>query len=389
MKKEPWRDKMSQISRPVKPTASGTHADAREGKPPLRGYSADSAMAELSYALATTGCSVEGIANIVLNYARILTWSEHGYVSIIDETNGNNICLTLTVMIGDSCMMPNDQRGLVFPIQADGTYPGLWGHSLNTRTSFFTHTPADHESARGLPKTHIRVRNFLSVPVLLGDTLLGQICLANALDGYTDESLALIERVAVHYALAVAKQKEADFQREAQERRFLEEKLKLIRDQNRKMGVAQDGDTDQRLEELSEEIQTLKSLMRKQEAAKKQLEAGIRTNIETLIFPNLDKLKVGGLSPKQKMHLDHAYQTITEIFSPLATRAHRMNVHLTPQEIQVAFLVKSGKQTKEISELLEISANAVNFHRKNIRAKFGLNHKRVNLQSYLRSLEEL
>lgn len=373
-------------------TASNTRHNiaTRSGnRESLGDFAADSAIAELSYALATSGRSVEGIANIVLNYSRTLTWSEHGYVSIIDEETGNNICLTLTIMIGDSCMMPNNKRGLVFPIQADGTYPRLWGHSLNTRTSFFTNNPMEHEASAGLPKSHIPVRNFLSVPVLLGDTLLGQISLANSLNGYSDADLRLIDRIAVNYALTVSKQKEADFQKETQERRFLEEKLKLVRDHNKKTLPETETDDASQIKELNEEIRMLTSLVRSRDTEKKQLEASIRQNIEKMILPNLKKLDTDKLSRSQQMHLQAVHKSLEEIFSPLAARSNLMNVHLTPQEIQVATLVKSGMQSKEISELLNISNNAVHFHRKNIRNKFRLNNKSINLQSYLQSLEEL
>lgn len=364
-------------------------ADRTGSREPLGEYATDSAIAELSYALATSGCSVEGIANIVLNYSRSLTWSEHGYVSIIDEETGNNICLTLTIMIGDSCMMPNNKRGLVFPVQADGKYPRLWGHSLNTGTSFFTNNPTEHEAFDGLPKSHIQVRNFLSVPVFLGDNLLGQISLANSLNEYSDADLRLIERIAVNYALTVSKQKEADFQKETQERRFLEEKLKLVREHNRKTVPGTETDDDNRIEELTEEVQMLNSLLKKRDSEKKQLEAGIRQNIEKLILPNLKKFGSDELSRSQQMHLEAVHKSIEEIFSSLAARSNLMNVYLTPQELQIATMVKSGMQTKEISRMLNISNNAVNFHRKNIRIKFGLNNKSVNLQSYLQSLEEL
>jgi DNA-binding CsgD family transcriptional regulator len=63
-----------------------------------------------------------------------------------------------------------------------------------------------------------------------------------------------------------------------------------------------------------------------------------------------------------------------------------MHLHLTPQEIQVATLVKAGRTTKEISDILSISTNAVDFHRKNIRRKFGLKNQRTNLRSFLMSL---
>ncbi|MBA4391904.1 MAG: helix-turn-helix transcriptional regulator, partial [Syntrophus sp. (in: bacteria)] len=49
-------------------------------------------------------------------------------------------------------------------------------------------------------------------------------------------------------------------------------------------------------------------------------------------------------------------------------------------------LIKNGKRTKEIGELLHMSSGAINFHRNNIRKKLGLNNEKMNLRSYLMSL---
>jgi len=49
--------------------------------------------------------------------------------------------------------------------------------------------------------------------------------------------------------------------------------------------------------------------------------------------------------------------------------------------------IKQGKTTKEISELLNIAPSTVDFHRDNIRSKLKIKNKRINLQTYLKSLE--
>jgi len=61
--------------------------------------------------------------------------------------------------------------------------------------------------------------------------------------------------------------------------------------------------------------------------------------------------------------------------------------HLTPWEIQIAALVKDGKTTKEISDILGLSHETVHVYRKRIRKKIQLKHKNENLRSHLLSLE--
>ncbi len=58
---------------------------------------------------------------------------QKGYVSSIDPETGDNLCHTLTGMIGDSCKISQYEKKIVIPIAPDGSYPRLWGHCLNTR----------------------------------------------------------------------------------------------------------------------------------------------------------------------------------------------------------------------------------------------------------------
>jgi DNA-binding CsgD family transcriptional regulator len=58
---------------------------------------------------------------------------------------------------------------------------------------------------------------------------------------------------------------------------------------------------------------------------------------------------------------------------------------MTPKEIEVANLIKQGKASKEICEILGSSEEVIAFHRQNIRNKLGLLNKKVSLKSYLMS----
>jgi len=53
----------------------------------------------------------------------------------------------------------------------------------------------------------------------------------------------------------------------------------------------------------------------------------------------------------------------------------------------VATLIREGKTSKEIAELLHVSYNTTITHRSNVRKKLGLSNKKENLRLYLQSLD--
>ncbi|MDD3041619.1 MAG: PAS domain S-box protein [Methanosarcinaceae archaeon] len=160
------------------------------------------ALAKLSDALIDSNNSIEIISNLVLSTSKELTNSRHGYVSSISSETGDNVVHTLDKML-KGCNVPEQYRKLVFPKGQDGLYPKLYGHSLNLKKGFYTNSPEDHPASGGNPEGHIAINNFLSVPAIVGDELMGQIGLANSKNGYSNTDLEAITKVAALYALAL------------------------------------------------------------------------------------------------------------------------------------------------------------------------------------------
>jgi PAS domain S-box-containing protein len=158
-------------------------------------------LAELSAALVSSATTLADVANIVLDRAQALTDSGHGYVASIDLATGDLVAHTLTSMVEGECRVP-DKR-IVFPRGSDGRYSSLWGHSLNTKQAFYTNSPGTHGSSRGVPGGHIKIQNFLTAPAMFGETVVGQISLANSEGGYTDRDLETVKRLADLYALFI------------------------------------------------------------------------------------------------------------------------------------------------------------------------------------------
>lgn len=137
---------------------------------------------------------------------------------------------------------------------------------------------------------------------------------------------------------------------------------------------------------LEEANIALKVLLRQRDEDKQDLEKKVLTNIKDLVFPYIEKLKRARLRPKDKTNVEIIETHLNEVISPLMQRLTHLNILLTPQEMQIAALVKDGKSSKEIADVLHISETTVHFHRKNLRNKFGLKNKATNLRSYLMSL---
>lgn len=165
-------------------------------------YAVNAALSELYKPLVSPFSTIEEITVKLLEKALALTGSKHGYVSSIDSLTGENVAHTLTQML-DKCGMPSEKQRIAFPMGPGGTYPTLWGHTLNTRESFYTNFPSKHPASTGLPVGHVPVERFLSVPVMLGEQLVGQVALANKEENYTDRDLETTQRLAAYYALAI------------------------------------------------------------------------------------------------------------------------------------------------------------------------------------------
>jgi PAS domain S-box-containing protein len=161
------------------------------------------AIVELADALLDPTLPIEQIAAVVLEQARRLTASEHGYVSSIDPETKASLGHTLTAMMGRQCLVSEDQQQVTFLPDETGHYPGLWGYALNTGEGFFTNDPAHHPGAAGLPAGHVPIENFLTVPAIVGREVVGQIALAGSERPYSDRELEAIGRMAKLYALAV------------------------------------------------------------------------------------------------------------------------------------------------------------------------------------------
>lgn len=146
--------------------------------------------------------SFKAISDLIMDEAKKLTSSENCYLAYVDPVNKDSVGISFSHMTGE-CEMYSEIGEARFKIRKDGTYGGLLGYSLDTGESFFIHNPSLHPAAHGLPKGHVPVNEFLSVPVKYNENIIGQIVLGNPKNSYTSLDVDLTDALADIYALAI------------------------------------------------------------------------------------------------------------------------------------------------------------------------------------------
>ncbi len=169
------------------------------------------------------------------------------------------------------------------------------------------------------------------------------------------------------------------------ERRRIEEELRKYREGLETLVLERTRELENKTKNLEEINVTLNVLLQKRGEDKNVMEERFVANIGSLVLPYVEKIKKNNLDAQQQFCLDTIEKNLDEITSPLLKNIRQFN--LTPREIQIVYLIKDGKTTKEIAQALGIVEGSIATHRKNIRKKLGLD-RTSNLQSHLRFFEK-
>jgi PAS domain S-box-containing protein len=161
--------------------------------------------------------------------------------------------------------------------------------------------------------------------------------------------------------------------RDVTAQRRAEERLKQATDQLRREH-----------EELKEKNIALKQILDHIEEDKNAYRHEIASSVESLLRPVIEKLRdsQGRLSPAEvetlRARLDAIIKNDIDQFQNNLAK-------LTPRELDICELIQEGRTSKEIAQQLGLSPETIHKHRQSIRRKLQLDHRGVNLSSYLRS----
>jgi len=140
-------------------------------------------------------------------------------------------------------------------------------------------------------------------------------------------------------------------------------------------------------EELKNTNTALRVLLKQVNENKTEMESKVLDNFTRLVNPYLDLLEEHLAHTRQQEYVKVIQENIKKITSSFSVNLSSSYLGLSPREIQVADLVRQGRSNKEASNILNVSVNAVEFHRNNLRKKLGLQNKKINLRTYLLSMQ--
>ena len=130
---------------------------------------------------------------------------------------------------------------------------------------------------------------------------------------------------------------------------------------------------------------TLRNLMKAFEKEKQGLEGGISHKIETVLLPAIEKVMKEPNTEIRNSYLHIMREQLIHLTKGFSRELEGRFLKLTRSEMRVCQCIQEGHSSKEIADLMNVSFETVQVHRRNIRKKLGLCGRKVNLYNLLSS----
>ena len=135
--------------------------------------------------------------------------------------------------------------------------------------------------------------------------------------------------------------------------------------------------------DLEEANIALRVLVKQQKDVAGEVQQNVLAQLEKTVLPYISLLRQSQLEDKGKAYLDIISSHVSEVGRSFIKKLSNPGLKLTQKEILVADLVRQGKSTKEIAQLLTLKGPSVETYRNKIRKKLSINNKKVSLYKYL------
>lgn len=135
---------------------------------------------------------------------------------------------------------------------------------------------------------------------------------------------------------------------------------------------------------LQETNAALRSVLTRIEEEKQKIYMSVQLNVDKILMPILHALSLE-LPRAQRKYVEMLRTNLEEITSPFVSHLSDVSFSLTPTEISICNMIRSGMQTKEIARIRGVSAATISRHREHIRRKLKITNSSVNLVTFLQS----
>lgn len=137
-------------------------------------------------------------------------------------------------------------------------------------------------------------------------------------------------------------------------------------------------------EALREANTTLRAVLARIEEEKLKIHKDIQANVEKVLMPIVYAL-LTELPQHQRKYVELLRDNLMEISSPFTNQLTEKHRSLTPTEISICNMIRSGLRSKEIAGMRGVSTATISRHRERIRHKLGIANTDVNLITHLQT----
>jgi DNA-binding CsgD family transcriptional regulator len=177
------------------------------------------------------------------------------------------------------------------------------------------------------------------------------------------------------------------------DRKIFEQELEASRDELERRVASRTAELAAANEELRLEREMLRQknialqeVLAQIEDGKRTMAAQIQANITRIAIPIVESM--ARRSDASSAHLVKLLrECLGNISAPLVSKLDSQPLSLSPRELQICHMIRSGLSSKQIAAAFDTSVLTVNKQRNQIRKKLGIAKKKVNLVSLLGRLE--
>lgn len=177
------------------------------------------------------------------------------------------------------------------------------------------------------------------------------------------------------------------------DRKIFEQELEASRDELERRVASRTAELAAANEELRLEREMLRQknialqeVLAQIEDGKRSMAAQIQANITRIAIPIVESM--ARRSDASSAHLVTLLrECLGNISAPLVSKLDKQSLSLSPRELQICHMIRSGLSSKQIAAAFDTSVLTVNKQRNQIRKKLGIAKEKVNLVSLLGRLE--